>query len=162
VERCRSAPSGEEFFSFSFGKLQNSPRGSKREGEANKDNAFMFHSFSQEGRSVEGLVGREDFELELIIKEIQRENWEKMDSRTFSSDIASNQENEGFIREPQPNGPTRRPFEVLLEAEAKAFPKQESVGLEELMDFDDDLRNPEEVFFEGAEFESGQKRREQG
>jgi hypothetical protein len=62
-------------------------------------------------------VRKEDFELELIIKEIQRENYEKADAKTFSSEIGSNQENEGFPECPAQNRQhTRRPFEILLEA----------------------------------------------
>lgn len=85
----------------------------------------MFHSFSQDSRGFDkqGLVKKEDFELELIIKEIQRENYEKMETKTFSS-VDSNQENEGFLefRPDQSHG--RRPFEVLLEAEVKQFPSR--------------------------------------
>jgi hypothetical protein len=91
----------------------------------------MFHSFSQDSRVFEkqGLVKKEDFELELIIKEIQRETYEKMDSRTFSSEIGSNQENENFLQERQEHCHNRRPFEVLLEAEAQHFPPQQSIRL---------------------------------
>jgi hypothetical protein len=57
----------------------------------------MFNSFSQDSRFLEkqnlSVVRKEDFELELIIKEIQRENYEKLESKTFSSEIDSNQEN---------------------------------------------------------------------
>lgn len=123
----------------------------------------MFHSFSQDSRNFEkqGLVKKEDFELELIIKEIQRENYEKMDSKTFSSEIGSNQENENFLQDRSEHSHhPRRPFEVLLEAEAQRFPPQHSVRLEELVDFDDDLRNPEEGGFADEIFHSNHKRRE--
>lgn len=111
----------------------------------------MFASFSQDSRFNDkqnfNFVKKEDFQLELIIKEIQRENYEKVDARTFSSEIGSNQENEGFPKEHHEGGrENRKPFEILLQAETKHLPAQQNMGLEELMNMDDEFYgNPEEM-----------------
>lgn len=66
------------------------------ENNEERDNAFILYSFSQENNSLEkspSFVKSEDFQLDLLIHEIQREKYEKMDTLTFSSEIDSNQEN---------------------------------------------------------------------
>ena len=61
-----------------------------------RDDAFIEYSFSKDGRSIDGgtrsfAVKKEDFELGLLIRQCQSEKYDKLDTRTFSSDIDSNQ-----------------------------------------------------------------------
>jgi hypothetical protein len=81
----------------------------------------------------------------LLIYDIQREKYDRMDSQTFSSEIDSNQENKDYEERftvTKSSMRYRKPFEVLLETDNNQN-EGSSLKLEQLVEFDDDEKNPE-------------------
>lgn len=82
----------------------------------------------------------------MLIYDIQREKYDKLDSQTFSSEIDSNQENKDVENQrffsSKNSRESRIPFENINESLYEPTIESSNLKLEQLIEFDDDDKNP--------------------